>query len=246
MNHFRVFCYDAYICSYPKDERAKFDSKTWKCVTYASYLDSFGKVGAGILKGNFIFPGYYDQCIDIGNTDYCLFPFDVILTAEGHFNRSVTIPLEFGMCFPSSCDANDFHHLFYSEFYAKSFTDVDAMTYTINVIASIEYTEPSCPWRDLKWINSSIIVLVVCVLLIVFVITGTILDVSLWFLNDNLPNLLLPTITQQETNAYSTPPQRNSVNEDEPPTASQIVINKRFINLKDLMLSFSLLRRYPP
>ena len=222
--------------------------------TRASYLDSFGKVGAGILKGNVIFPGYYDQCIDIGNTDYCLFPFDVILTAEGHFNRSVTIPLEFGMCFPSSCDANDFYHLFYSHglgelFYAKSFTDVDAMTYTINVIASIEYTEPSCPWRDLKWTNSSIIVLVVCVLLIVFVITGTILDVSLWFLNDNLPNLLLPTITQQETNAYSTPPQcevRNSVNEDEPPTASQIVINKRFINfLKDLILSFSLYKTIP-
>ena len=26
--------------------------------TRASYLDSFGKVGAGILKGNVIFPGY--------------------------------------------------------------------------------------------------------------------------------------------------------------------------------------------
>ena len=48
----------------------------------AAYLDSFGKVGAGILTGNYAFLGYYDQCIDIGNTDYCLFLFDVTLTTS--------------------------------------------------------------------------------------------------------------------------------------------------------------------
>ena len=228
--------------------------------TRASYLDSFGKVGPGILKGNVIYPGYYDQCIDIGNTDYCLFPFDVILTTIGHFNRSVTIPFEFGMCFPSSCDANDFYHLIFSGlnelFYTESFTDIYAVTYTINANASIEYTEPLCPWRNLKWTNSSIIVLVVCVLLTAFVITGTIFDLSLWFLNDILPNLLLPEKTKQESSAYSTSPQcevRNSINEDEPLinpkpklTANQSMINKRFIELiKDLMLSFSLYKTIP-
>ena len=113
-----------------------------------------------------------------------------------------------------------------------------------------------CPWRNLKWTNSSIIVLVVCVLLTAFVITGTIFDLSLWFLNDILPNLLLPEKTKQESSAYSTPPQcevRNSINEDEPLinpkpklTANQSMINKRFIELiKDLMLSFSLYKTIP-
>ena len=228
--------------------------------TQASYLDSFGKVGAGILTGNVVYPGYYDQCIDIGNTDYCRFPFDVILTTKGHSNRSVTIPFEFGMCFPSSCDAKEFYDLFSMGlgelFYTKSFTDVDAVTYAVNVMASIKYTEPVCPWRGLKWTNSSIIVLTVCVLLIVFVIMGTIFDLLLWFLNDIWPNLDLPKIRWQKVSAYSTPPQceiRNSVNVDKPLIkaklklmANQRMINKQFLGLvKDLILSFSLYKTVP-
>ena len=45
-----------------------------------AYFDSFGKIGAGILTGNIIYLGYYDECTDIGNTDFCRFPFDVTLT----------------------------------------------------------------------------------------------------------------------------------------------------------------------
>ena len=138
--------------------------------TQAAYLDSFGKVGAGILTGNVVYLGYYDQCIDIGNTDYCRFPFDVTLTTNT--TRSVTIPFEFGMCFPSSCDAKDFYQLFFidsdEEFYSISYTaDVNAMSYTINVTTSSEYTELHCPWRDLDWTTSSIIMLTVCVLFVV-------------------------------------------------------------------------------
>ena len=192
------------------------------------------------------------------NTDYCLFPFNVILTTTGHSNRSVTIPFEFGMCFPSSCDAKEFYDLFFiglnELFYTKSFTDFNSLTYTINAMASIEHTEPVCPWRDLKWTNSSIIVLFVCVLLVGLVITGTMVDVLLRFLNDVWPNLHLPTIRRQEARAYSTPPQcevRNSVNEDEPlinakPKLVTNQINKRIIEfIKDLILSFSLCKTVP-
>ena len=87
----------------------------------AAYLDTFGKVGPGILTGNIRYLGYYDQCIDIGNTDYCRFPFDLTLTTNTgtSSNASVTIrvPFEFGMCFPSSCDAKDFYDLFFMNYF---------------------------------------------------------------------------------------------------------------------------------
>ena len=104
----------------------------------AAYLDSFGKVGPGILTGNVRYLGYYDQCIDIGNTDYCRFPFDVTINTATSSNASVTlqVPFEFGMCFPSSCDAKDFYDLFFIDsdevFYSKSFTDINAMNYSYN------------------------------------------------------------------------------------------------------------------
>ena len=233
----------------------------------AAYLDSFGKVGPGILTGNVRYLGYYDQCIDIGNTDYCRFPFDVTLTINTatSSNASVTIhvPFEFGMCFPSSCDAKDFYDLFFIDsdkaFYSKSFIDVNAMNYTMIVMASIEYTEPSCPWKDLDWSNSSIIVLTVCVLLIMLVIIGTMTDVSFWFINEILPKLYLSEIEPfepQETMPSSTSCKvKHSINEDEPlinakpkPKASHSlsVAKKRFIEfVKDVILSFSLYKNVP-
>ena len=226
--------------------------------TRAAYLDSFGKVGAGILTGNVIYLGYYDQCTDIGNTDYCLFPFDVTLTIN---TTRFTIPCEFGMCFPSSCDAEDFYELFFIDsdevFYSNSYTDVNALSYTVDVMASIGYEEPRCPWRDLDWTTSSIIMLTVCVLFVVLVIIGTLVDVLLWFISDILPKLFLPETELPMTATDSTFCEvKKSINDDE----SAINENEPFFNaklklkdrnaaetrciefLKDLLLSFSLYR----
>ena len=220
----------------------------------AAYLDSFGKVGAGILTGNVVYLGYYDQCIEIGNTDYCNFPFDVTLTTTTvSSNASVTIPVEIGMCFPSSCDAKDFYDLFFIDsdvaFYSKSFIDINAITYAVDVTASIKYTALLCPWRDLKWSNSSIVVLTVCILLIVLVLTGTMVDVSLWLLGDIFPKLL-PKTEPQKTMKYSTTCEvKHSINEDEPHAKHKpkTVTEKRYIEfIKDLMLSFSLYKTVPP
>ena len=243
--------------------------KFWKDLDnekQVAYLDSFGKVGAGILTGNVRYLGYYDQCIDIGNTDYCRFPFDVTLTTNTitvSSNASVTrIPFEFGMCFPSSCDAKEFYDLFFigsdEVFYSKSsFTDINAeLTHTVNVTAPIEYKEPLCPWRDLEWTNSSIIVLTVCVLLIVLVITGTMTDVSFWFINDILPKLHLPEKDPEppETVTNSTFCEvKHSINEDEPLINGNLKLKRRqsaaeqrcIEFVKDLILSFSLYKTVP-
>ena len=220
--------------------------------TRAAYLDSFGKVGAGILTGNVIYLGYYDQCTDIGNTDYCLFPFDVTLTIN---TTRFTIPFEFGMCFPSSCDAEDFYELFFIDsnevFYSNSYTDVNALSYTVDVMASIEYTEPQCPWRDLDWTTSSIIMLIVCVLFIVLVIIGTLVDVLLWFISDILPKLFLPETELPVTVTDSTSCEvKNSINEDEPlingtPKLQSVTKTQYIEFLKELMLSFSLYKTVP-
>ena len=77
--------------------------------TRAAYFDSFGKVGPGILTGNVIYLGYYDQCIDIGNTDFCRFPFNVSLQSDTYSPGSIVFQI--GMCFPSSCNATEFYSL---------------------------------------------------------------------------------------------------------------------------------------
>ena len=226
----------------------------------AAYFDSFGKVGAGILTGNVVYLGYYDQCINIGNTDYCLFLFDVTLTTNtiGFSNTSITIPLEFGMCFPSSCDAKDFYSLFFIDsnevLHSKSFTaDVGTTIHTINVKTPSEYREPVCPLRELKWTSSSIIVLIVCILLIALVIMGTMVDVSLWFVDGIFPKFYSPKMDPSEQ-AKSPPSEvKHSINKDEPlindkhqVKASQNRAKLRYMEfVKDLILSFSLYKTIP-
>ena len=225
--------------------------------TRATYLDSFGKVGAGILTGNVAYLGYYDECIDIGNTDYCLFPFDIATVFN---NNSVTIPFQLGMCFPSSCDAKDFYSLFLNDsdsevLYSKSFTADhylnSMLTREINIKASSKYRPPMCPWTDLTWTTSSIIVLVVCILLIALVIVGTVIDVLLRLV---IRKLYQPA-KQSENVTHTTPywyEIKQSSSEDEPLINAKFKLNRRksiitrcYEFIKDFILSFSLYKTVP-
>ena len=225
--------------------------------TRATYLDSFGKVGAGILTGNVVYLGYYDECIDIGGTDYCLFPFDITTVLD---NNSVAIPFQLGMCFPSSCDVNDFYSLFYIDsdsevLYSNSFTaDANSMTREIDIKAPVEYREPVCPWRDLKWSTSSIIVLTVCVLLIALVIMGTMIDVSFWFVKNIFPKLYPPAAESETTAQSETTSQceiKQSINEDKPFIDAKVIRRRSMTEeryaefVKDFVLSFSLYKTLP-
>ena len=247
-------------------------SQFWKDLgaeQQTAYFDSFGKVGAGILKGNVAYLGYYDECTDIGNTDYCRFSFNVTLTTTSteSYDGSVTVLCEFGMCFPSSCDAKDFYSLFFNEvFYSESFININTMNYTINVISPNEYEEPECPWRDLQWTTSSIIALTICIMFVVLVITGTMVDVLLWF----IPNVYLsetePPVTVTDSKVkhsikedkpevkYSIdedkPEVTHSINEDEPlinakPKSRRMAKTRCIGFLKDFVLSFSLYKNIP-
>ena len=224
----------------------------------AAYFDSFGKVGAGILTGNVVYLGYYDQCIDIGNTDFCRFPFNITLSTNATmiFTSPAGAPFEFGMCFPSSCSAAEFYHLFFGTGNFRNFS-IPRTIYTINVSVPVIYDEPLCPWRNLKWTPSSIIMLTICVLFVVLVIVGTLFDVLIWFISDILPTVNVKTCAEMKAPAKlidsTSCNVKDSVDEAEPliNTIAKQQVMQRFAKtrhgefLKDLLLAFSLYKTLP-
>ena len=225
----------------------------------AAYFDSFGKVGAGILTGNVIYLGYYDQCIDIGNTDFCRFPFNVTVTSD-KFDLPNGIIFELGMCFPSTCSAADFYHIFYNEngvVFNHTFTLDDIGNITINVTVPSVENEPKCPWRNLHWTASSIVVLAISILFIVLVVVGTVVDVLLWFINDIFPMVQFNDCSEMKSPANlleSTCEVKDSVDEEQPlinvakpnTKVRRSAAETRCIEfLKDLILSFSLYKTVP-
>ena len=219
--------------------------------TQAAYFDSFGKVGAGILSGNVVYLGYYDQCINIGNTEFCRFPFNVTVIPNT-FALPNGIIFEVGMCFPSSCSATDFYHLV---FHNNTFT---FKNYTINVTVPSSDNEPRCPWRNLDWTASSIIVLIISILFIALVVIGTMADVLFWLVNDIFPKVRFEgnsEMKQPATLIDSTSCEtKDTVDEEEPlinaaqpnTKVKRSAAEIRCIEfLKDLILSFSVYRTMP-
>ena len=66
-------------------------------------VDSFGKLGAGYLRGNWYALGDYDQCFSLPNTHYCLS--DLIVRFDG---GDLPDPeLYYAICLPQACSIND-------------------------------------------------------------------------------------------------------------------------------------------
>ena len=136
-----------------------------------------------------------------------------------------------------------------SVLYSKSFTaGVNSMTSEINIKAPVEYREPMCPWRDLKWTTSSIIVLTVCVLLIALVMMGTVIDLWLWSVKTVFPKSHPPAMQSETPGQCET---KQLINEDKPFIDAKLnrrhtVIEGRCIEfVKDFTLSFSLYKTLP-
>ncbi|XP_065898103.1 nose resistant to fluoxetine protein 6-like [Dysidea avara] len=219
------------------------------------YMDSFGKPEAGILYGNYIFLGNYDECILIGDTDFCLFPYNVtVYDPLNHKNISEVFDL--GMCYPELCSAQDFYALV--NYYV--FTELHNLNFSaIGINATIEsvLTGPSCPWRNLKWTASSIIMLFVCCLMASLVLLGTLVDILIWAFDilhkHRQCNEMKAPITLAESVSGD---EKESINDEEPLINSQPKrqeygykrsdLQHRLMEFgKDLILSFSLYKTIP-
>ena len=223
-----------------------------RSLTY--YFDSYGKPEAGILYGNYIFLGNYDECILIGGTDFCLFPYNVSIY-DGDHDTTFHQVFEFGMCYPSKCSAQDFY-AFINDNVVERLSNLSVI---VNVTINPIMSGPSCSWRDLPWSASSIIMLFICCLMASLVVLGTLVDILIWAFavvhkHQNSAEMKTPATLAESVSCD----EKESVNEDEPLINTEPKNKKQDYGLKgnrmqhrlmefgyDLILSFSLYKTVP-
>ena len=179
----------------------------------ARYWDSWGKPSDGILTGHTTFLGYYDECINLKNTDlgdmkYCIYPMvmDTNITQRSsesedgvchssncpaQANASSLLNVKVGVCYPSVCSANEFAVVL-SKINITSVTTVtsDPFSDTTNTITiklnNIEDSPPFCPVTDVEYDAGTIAVIAVCAILVGLVVIGTIVDIVLQILSSDV------------------------------------------------------------
>ena len=179
----------------------------------ARYWDSWGKPSDSILTGHTTFLGYYDECIDLKNTDlgemkYCIYPMAMdsnimqrLSESEDGICHSTNCPMsvnassalnvKVGVCYPSVCSANEFAVVL-SKMNITIVTTLtsDPFSDTINTITiklnSSEDSSPFCPVTDVEYDAGTIAVIAVCVILVGLVVIGTTVDIVLWASSSNI------------------------------------------------------------
>ena len=156
------------------------------------YWDSWGKPSHGILEGHTSYLGYYDECIDLkdtefGETDYCVYAMQMSIS---------TVPspvgIKVGVCFPSACSSQEFAAIL-SEMDITSVISVAFDPFSLgnnnSMFVSINSSDMSttlCPKTDEDYDASAIIALVFCGVVVVMVIIGTTVDILIWMLSTDL------------------------------------------------------------
>ena len=179
----------------------------------ARYWDSWGKPSDSILIGHATFLGYYDECMNLKNTDlgdmkYCIYPMIMdtsIMQSSNEIeggvchssncsmpvNTSTKLDVKVGVCYPSACSADEFAAVLSK----MSITSVTTMTSdpfsdTTNTIAISfnikEKSHPFCPLNEVEYDASTIAVIVLCVILVGLVVVATAVDIVLWALSSNI------------------------------------------------------------
>ena len=171
----------------------------------ARYWDSWGKPSDGILTGHTTFLGYYDECIDLKNTDlgdmkYCIYPMVMdtnILQKQNESEDGVchssncpmqaedassALNVKVGVCYPSVCSANEFAVVMNITGVGTSMSNLFSdTTNTITVkLNSNKDLSPFCPVTDVEYDTGTIAVIAVCVILVGLVVTGTTVDIVSW------------------------------------------------------------------
>ena len=179
----------------------------------ACYWDSWGKPSDSLLTGHTTFLGYYDECINLKNTDlgdmkYCVYPMvmDTSITQRPNeskdgvchssncpvpANTSSVLNVKVGVCYPSVCSANEFAVVL-SKMNVTSVSTVtsDPFSDTTNTVTislnSSEGSSPFCSVTDVEYDDGTIAFIVMCAMLVGLVVLGTIADVVLWLLSSSV------------------------------------------------------------
>ena len=224
----------------------------------AHYWDSWGKPSDSILTGHTTFLGYYDECMNLKNTDlgdmkYCIYPMimDTNImqrpseTEDGvcqssncpmPVNTSTVLNVKVGVCYPSACSANEFA-IVLSKMNIRSVTTMtsDPFSDTTNTLTiNLNITEdspPFCPVTDEEYDAGTLAVIAVCVILVGLVVLGTTVDIILWLLPSVPSKNIKPAVDLKETKESSKP--HSVATKDDRPT------------VKDFILAFSLYNTVP-
>jgi len=156
------------------------------------YWDSWGKPSHGILEGHTSYLGYYDECINLkdtefGETDYCVYPMQMNISTI-----PTPIAIQVGICFPSGCSSQEFATIL-SEMDMTSVVTVAgnpfSLRYNDNFYISINSSNMSttyCPQTDEDYDVSAIVALIFCGVAVVMVIISTTVDIVFWLLSTDL------------------------------------------------------------
>ncbi|XP_033213058.1 nose resistant to fluoxetine protein 6-like [Belonocnema kinseyi] len=157
-------------------------------------VDASSKFPVGILEGNIVDLGMYDECISIiGNFStaknegkHCMYTLDIVNAGNVIFNP------KFAMCIPSTCDIENVNSII---------NGVNQLIHKKGIISqdfNIKVNYATCSNLDFeKWSTGSMIAMTVIVLLIIFLLFCTVLEFSHnWIKENNIDNKIIPILAQ--------------------------------------------------
>ena len=224
------------------------------------------------MTGHTTFLGYYDECINLKNTDlgdmkYCIYPMIMDTNvmqgpseSEGGVchssncpmpvNTSTVLNVKVGVCYPSACSANEFAVVL-SKMNIKSVTTMTSdpfsdKTNTITINLNItEDSPPFCPVTDVEYDTGTIAVIAMCVILVGLVMVGTTVDIVLWILPSNV--MVTSEADSKLANSISGENNLKDTGKENMsvPTKKAMNDNSLIINIKHYILAFSLYNTVP-
>lgn len=113
-------------------------------------LDAFGKPGSGILVGDYIWLGTYQECQDLTEFHYCLVDLQVNVTSVIPATLKdipLVVPIRWGTCFPQSCNEKDIFDSIPQVLLDESIVDIPFPDEMISV-TSVQCSNPVNKWSD--------------------------------------------------------------------------------------------------